>query len=316
MNAARRFGILLLILTCLLPRPGKVNAQGSADEQYFPETGHTVQGKFLRFYRNTSDPALVYGFPITEQFTSRDGRVVQYFERARFELKDGWAGNETVQLAPVGQASYEAGSPKFDIDNPAACKSFQTGYQVCLAFLPFYLSHGGEAQFGKPISPFEIHENLIVQYFERARFEWRADRPEGQRVVLTDLGRLYFNQLGEDQAQLRPTRPLDATISAILVLHARAFVKYAITQSSGQQTVSILVQSQTNEPVANAKGMATVHFTDNHTEQYYFTTNPSGLGSFTFNFENQSIGKLVPIEILVTYQGLAAKTTTSFRIWY
>ena len=28
------------------------------------------------------------------------------------------------------------------------------------------------------ISPFEFHENLIVQYFEKARFEWRADRPE------------------------------------------------------------------------------------------------------------------------------------------
>jgi hypothetical protein len=222
----------------------------------------------------------------------------------------------TVRLTPLGLAAYKTGSPRLDINNPAACKSFQTGYQVCFAFLDFYQAHGGENQFGKPISPFEFHENLIVQYFENARFEWRADRPEGQRVVLTNLGQLYFSQLGENQAQLRPIRSLDATISSILSIHARAFVKHAITQSTGQQTVYIIVQSQTNQPVANANGMATIHFTDNHTQEYFFTTNSTGLGSFTFNFENQAAGKLVPIEIIVTYQGLAARTTTSFRIWY
>jgi hypothetical protein len=134
--------------------------------------------------------------------------------------------------------------------------------------------------------------------------------------LLSDLGRLYFNRLREDQLQLRPMRLLEATISSVLSLHARAFVKNAITQSSGQQTVYVVVQSQTNQPVAGANGMATVHFTDQHTEEYYFTTNSSGLGSFSFNFEDQAAGKLIPIEIIVTYQGLGARTTTSFRIWY
>ena len=310
MNASQRFGTLFVILTLLVLPRGKVFAQAPGSEQYFPETGHTVKGDFLNFYRNTPDPELVYGMPITEQFTSRDGKVVQYFEHARFEL------NGSVRTTPLGQATYEPGSPKLDINNPAACKSFQTGYQVCFAFLEYYQAHGGEKQFGKPISPFEFHENLIVQYFENARFEWRADRPEGQRVILTDLGRLFFNRLGEDQMQLRPIRLLDATISSILSMRARAFVEHAITQSNGQQTVHVIVQSQTNQPVANANGMATIHFTDNHAEEYFFTTNSSGLGSFTFNFEKQAAGKLVPIEIIVTYQGLAARTTASFRVWY
>jgi hypothetical protein len=309
MNELRRLGILLVLLSLFtLPR-GMGHAQAPESEQYFPETGHTVKGEFLRFYRNAADPQLIYGLPITEQFTSRDGKTVQYFEHARLEL------NGSVQLTPLGQATYEPGNP-IDINNPAACKTFQTRYPVCFAFLDFYQDHGGPAQFGSPISPFEIHENLIVQYFEKARFEWRADRPEGQRVVLSDLGRLYFNRLGEDQAQLRPIRPLDATISSILSIHARAFVKYAITQSSGQQTVYVLVQSQTGQPVAGANGMATIHFTDDRTEEYFFTTNSSGLGSFSFNFENQAAGNLVPVEIVVTYQGRADKTTTSFRIWY
>ncbi|MGE5377734.1 MAG: carboxypeptidase-like regulatory domain-containing protein [Bacteroidota bacterium] len=316
MNAIRRFWILLLALVFLLEPLGVANAQSSEEEKYFPETGHTVKGDFLRFYRKAADPGLLYGSPITEQFTSRDGRVVQYFQRARFELHPGLAGSASVQLTPLGQAAYEPGGPKLDINNPSACKSFDTGFQVCFAFLDFYEANGGTSQFGKPISPFEFHDNLIVQYFEKARFEWRADRPEGQRVVLTDLGRTYFDRLGEDQAQLRPIRPLDATINPVLSIHARAFVKYAITRSSGQQSVYILVQNQTNQPVSGANGKATIQLSNGQVTEYYFTTNAAGLGAVPFNFEDLKGGELIPVEILVTYQGLATQTSTSFRVWY
>lgn len=312
MNAAGRLTSLTLLLLLLFPLTGRAAAQVQDGVEYFPETGHQVKGSFLQFYRNTANPELVYGFPITEQFTSRDGQVVQYFERARFEL----AGDGSVRLTPLGRAMYEPGSPKLDINNPSACRIFQTGYQVCFAFLDFYDSHNGPSQFGNPISPFEFHENLIVQYFEKARFEWRADRPEGQRVVVTSLGRAYFDRLGEDQALLRPVRTLDATISPVLSIHSRAFVRHAITPASGQQTVYVLVQSQTHQPVSGANGRATIRFSDGGTAEFYFTTNASGLGSFTFPFEDQKKGELIPIEILILYQGLSAKTTTSYRAWY
>jgi hypothetical protein len=150
----------------------------------------------------------------------------------------------------------------------------------------------------------------------RARFEWRADRPEGERVVLTDLGRLYFDRQQEDPARLRPVRPLDATINSILSIQARAFVIDAITLPNGQQTVHVYVQSQTHQPVSNANGKATIHFPNGQVEEYFFSTNPMGLGSFTFDFEDQLQGELVQIDILVTYQGLASRTRTSYRIWY
>ena len=314
MNAVQRFKIILLALIVLLAPGGEAMAQTPDESLYFPETGHIVKGEFLRFYQNTANPELVYGFPISEQFTSRDGRLVQYFQRARLEA--GASGNSQVQLTSLGQAAYESGGQKLNINNPAACKTFQTGYPVCFAFLDFYEANGGVAQFGNPISPFEFHENLIVQYFDKARFEWRADRPEGERVVLTDLGRVYFDRLGEDQAQLRPIRPLDATISPILTIHAHAFVKDSITRSSGQQTVHVLVQSQTNQPVSNVNGKVTIYFPNQQTADYYFTTNASGLGSVTFNFEDQKRGELIPIGVLVTYRGLSARTTTSYRIWF
>ena len=316
MNAIRRFAVLFLIPILLLATGGTASAQSSGDVQYFPETGHNVRGEFLRFFKSAPDPLLVFGYPITEELRSTGGRMVQYFQRARFELSPNLPENQRVQLTPLGQATYQSGSQQLNIDNPSACQLFSTGFRVCFAFLDFYKANDGAAQFGNPISPFEFHDNLIVQYFEKARFEWRADRPEGQRVVLTDLGRIYFDQLAEDQAYLKPIKPINATIDNILSINVRAFVSKAITLSSGRQIVYVIVQSQTHQAVSNANGKATVHFSDGRTEDYYFTTNAAGLGSIVFNFADQKQGELVPIDIVVAYEGLSATTTTSFRIWF
>ena len=149
-----------------------------------------------------------------------------------------------IQVTSIGKAAYEPGG-QLDINNSSGCQLFRSGYRVCFAFLDFYRANGAGAQFGNPISPFEYRENLIVQYFEKARFEWRADRPEGQRVVITDLGRTYFDLLDEDPAQLKSVNPLDATINPVLSLKVRAYVLSSVMLSSGQQTVYVVVQSQT-----------------------------------------------------------------------
>ena len=314
MKAIWRLAALFLVLATLLTQWGSANAQ-SADVQYFPETGHHVKGDFLRFYKSASDPQLVFGYPITEQMTSKDGKTVQYFQRARFELRTDLPEDQRVQLTSVGEALYQP-SNQLKLGNTAGCDLFATGYSVCFAFLDFYRANGGAGQFGNPISPFEFHENLIVQYFEKARFEWRADRPEDQRVVLTDLGRLYFDQLGEDPAQLKPVEPLDATINAVLSIRVRAFVLKPLTRTTGQQTVYVIVQSQTLQAISNATGKVTISWPDGRTEDYFFTTSSSGLGTVTFNFTDQKPGELVPIDIVVVYQGLGGTTRTSFRVWF
>lgn len=314
MKAVRWLVGQFVAIAILLASWGSVQAQ-SADIQYFPETGHNVRGDFLQFYESVKNPTLVFGYPLTEQISSKDGKAVQYFQRARFELRAELAEGQRVQLTTLGRYSYNPGG-QLNIDNSSGCQLFITGFRVCFAFLDFYKANGGTIQFGNPISPFEFHDQLIVQYFELARFEWRADRPEGQRVVITDLGRTYFDQLGEDPAHLKPVQPLDATINPVLSIKVRAFVMKPIMLPSGQQTIYVIVQSQTLQAISDATGRATVHWPDGRTEEYFFTTNSSGLGSISFNFKKQKQGELVPIEIAVTYQGLAATTRTSFRIWF
>lgn len=314
MRATGRFIISFLALTILLTFVGSTRAQ-SADVQYFPETGHNLKGNFLQFYKNARDSKLVYGYPITEQITSKDSKTVQYFQRARFELITDNFGNPRVQLTAIGQAAYQPGG-QLNINNSSGCQRFSTGYSVCFTFLDFYRANDGATQFGNPISPFEYRENLIVQYFENARFEWRADRPEGQRVALTDLGRIYFDLIGEDPIYLKSVSPVDATINPVLSLRVRAYVLKSIVLSSGDQTVYVVVQSQTLQAVPNAAGKATLRWPNSQAEDYYFNTNSAGIGSFKFKFSDQKQGELVPIDILVTYQGLVGKTSTSFRIWY
>jgi hypothetical protein len=254
---------------------------------------------------------LVYGYPITEQMISKDGKTVQYFQRARFELTNA----QTLQLSPLGKLTYQPKSP-MTINNPNACQVYPTGFPVCLTFLDFYKANGGPNQFGNPISPFESSDGLIVQYFEGARFEWRADRPADQRVVISDLGRIYFDQLKEDPAQLKPIEQPDATINPVLSLKVRAFVLKAVTLKSGQQTVYIIVQNQISKAVANATGKALIKFPDGTNQEIAFTTNASGIAQISFNFQDQKSGELVPIEISVTYQSITGSTKTSFRIWF
>jgi len=310
MKAVRRFSILFIALAVLLAPWGTAQAQ-SSDVQYFPQTGHNVRGTFLQFYKAAKDPTLVYGYPITEQMTSKDGKTVQYFQRARFELSN----NQIVQLTALGRITYQAQTPLVT-NNTNGCELFPTGYRVCYTFLDFYKANGGAGQFGNPISSFESHEGMIVQYFEGARFEWHADRPAGQWVVISDLGRIYFDQLKEDPAYLKPVTPTDATINPVLSLNARAFVLKAVTLKSGDQTVYVIVQNQTSQAVTNATGKAVVHLSGGKTQELVFSTDSSGIAKVSFDFADQTPGELISIDITVSYQGLTSTTTTSFRVWF
>ena len=300
-----------MVILALCLRGWRSAQAQSTDLQFFAETGHSVQGPFLKFYKSAKDPLLFYGYPITEQMTSRDGKKVQYFQRARFEL----VNNQSIQLTALGALTYQRNNP-LTINNPNACQVYPTGYPVCLTFLDFYKANGGPAQFGNPISPFESSDGLIVQYFEAARFEWRADRPVQQRVVISDLGRIYFDQLKEDPAQLRPIDQPNATINPVLSLKVRAFVLKAVTLQSGQQTIYVVVQDQIAKPVSGATGKALVKLPDGTSQEFSFTTGSFGIAQITFNFKDQKSGELVPIEISVNYQSISGSTKTSFRIWF
>ena len=299
--------VILLGLLAVAP----AHAQQGADFKFFNQTGHNVQGVFWQYYSSLFDAETTLGYPITEEFTNKENILVQYFQRARLELVGG-----QVKLSPLGALSYQSGV-QLKINNAMACRAYNTGFSVCYAFLEFFDANGDLGFFGYPISPFEFQDNLIVQYFQNGRMEWRPSNPEGQRVVMGDLGSSYFYTAGEDTGLLDPVAPLnDRTKTEVVSLNVRAFPWKAVTYSTDNQMIFVVVQDQTLQAVKGATGQAKVTWTDGSVVMLSIVTGDSGISTLSLPVVNQTYGGLVTVDVQVTHGKLGGHTTTSFRIWY
>lgn len=297
---------------------GKALAQNS-EGQYFPETGHWVTDPFLEKYFSISNPQLIFGNPITEAFNDQlSGLLVQYFENVRFEFHPNAPPELQVQTSYLGEYLYIPGNPLPIPSNYPACKRFeQTDHQVCYAFLDFFNNYGGVSQFGYPISDFELHEGRIVQHFQRARFEWHPENSRGNWVVLTELGRRYFDLIGEDPARLQPSQVGNSPRQPI-ELQAHAFVRYPTVPHTGsQQIVYVIVQDHTMEAVSGANvnfilqlpGEKPVNYImENSNEHGISVSQPIPI--FASNYGRADIW------VTVNYRTLTKKTRTSFQIWW
>lgn len=83
-----------------VPKPSDPNVR------YFSATGHTLSGKFLTFWK-TYGELDIFGYPISEQI-SEGGHQVQYFERAKLELRVSSSSNVLqVHMAPLGAQLWQ-----------------------------------------------------------------------------------------------------------------------------------------------------------------------------------------------------------------
>ncbi|NJN19437.1 MAG: hypothetical protein HC822_25910, partial [Oscillochloris sp.] len=201
-----RSGLVLLLVIGLLgflpPAPSQAQSK-----LYFPQTGHFLGGAFRSFWERNGGVA-IFGYPITEEFyQNRDGRVAQYFERARFEL-DVVGNVAFVNLGLIGREYLNVrglGFPPVANPNQSGVRYFpETGHTLRGAFRTFWERNGGLAIFGFPLSEEETQvlddgRNYRVQYFERARFEL-----VGSNVRLGLLGSFLA------PCQLRPGLPSNA----------------------------------------------------------------------------------------------------------
>jgi hypothetical protein len=198
-----------LIWACLLAGlPSRVLAQ-QADCRTFTETGNTVCGKFLAYWDGHGGLAQ-QGFPISgelQEVSPTDGKsyTVQYFERAVFELHPENAAPNDLLLSLLGvflyQSRYPSGAPGQQANNDAGSVLFnETGKRVGGRFLDYWQNHGGLAQQGFPISDefMEISsldgKTYLVQYFERAVFEYHPEQQPEYQVLLSQLGTFRYHE--------------------------------------------------------------------------------------------------------------------------
>ncbi len=298
---------------------GTAQAQQGTGSQYFADTGHHVSGEFLYYYQSVPNANVIFGYPITEQFTDEvSGRLIQYFERVRFEYQPERAAGQRVQLSPLGDyVQQRAGtSASLDVYTPVGCRFYAaSGYSVCYAFLEYFDKNGGEAIFGMPKSSFVFYNGRIVQYFERARMEWYPEYPEGQRVVLAELGKIYFDLVPEDPTLLQAVKP-DNYQGGVLSINARVFTWKAVTQLNDEQTVYVVVQDQTLSPVQGATVIVTVEWVNGGSQSIAQSTNAFGVVTVPLLVQSQPHGSLINVRVEVLYSGgLSSTALTSFRVW-
>jgi hypothetical protein len=289
-------------------------AQSGEAEHYFTETGHWVRGEFWQFYQQAENAKTLYGFPITDAFTDEFGNTVQYFQRARFEQRPG----SPVTLSPLGNHTYLPGSLiAINPVSPACRQDAGWAHPVCFAFLEYFDANGGEALFGKPISPLELHgEERVMQYFENVRLEWHPENPSGLQVRPGDLGYIYFRLVNEDPERLRTQTPPRGITLQVLKLRAYAFTEQAVVPNNGQQTVFVTVFDQNMEPVPGAQVFASLAYQSGKTENLpRVITSEKGFAAIQFSASGQP-RDTVTVTVTVNYLQVSASTQTSFRIWY
>lgn len=315
MKLKRALSLLVMLGLAFSVAPlGVALAQQGQGERYFDETGHRVSGEFYQYFSSFEQPEFVFGYPITEAFTDpQSGRLVQYFQRARFELYPERAPGERVQPTALGSLLYSPG-PALNLANRFSCRTFsQTGYSVCYAFLEFFDKYGGESVFGYPISGFEIYNGRIVQYFERARFEWYPELQEGQKVVLANLGRIYFDQVGEDPALLKPV--VDNLVPAnVLELKVRLYTWKSVVRPQDEQRIYVVLQDQALRPIPDVEGLVTIHWAG-APQTVRFRTDRDGVAILPVMVPNQRFGRAVAVTADVVFGNFSSRATTSFRIW-
>ena len=200
-----------------------VERAAPANGQCFRETNHCVQGRFLEYWRShgldLGEPGVsereslaLFGYPISDEFEQRleDGKVyrVQYFERARMEHHPEHADPRyQVLLGQFGRQILAAvpgapTAPARPADGTRYSRYFvETRHNAAGRFLAYWELNGGLAVFGYPLSE-EFEERLedgrvyLVQYFERARFEYHPENPVPYDVELGQFGRAILGPTG------------------------------------------------------------------------------------------------------------------------
>ncbi|HEX5689214.1 MAG TPA: DPP IV N-terminal domain-containing protein [Roseiflexaceae bacterium] len=192
----------------------------AAEERCFPETGYCIGGRFREYWEQNGGLP-VFGYPIgpAHDETNRDSGqnyLTQWFERNRFELHPengapydvllGRLSDDRLRLMGVDWQTQ----PREDGPQPGCLWFEQTGHNVCnqsggLGFQSFWQSHGlldtrldgygrSLALFGLPITAATEQVSptdgrvYMIQWFERARFEWHPDEPDTYKVLLGLLG--------------------------------------------------------------------------------------------------------------------------------
>ena len=190
---------------------------------YVPETGHTVWGTLLDYWRATG-AAAVYGKPISEPFVDGEGYWSQAFENGifRFIPEEVWTVDPFVRLRPIapqalsrrldtfradGRRGAGGGDPRGSAWRPLNPDGRTvrrltddggrfvpaTGHAIQGEALAWYDLHEGQYYLGNPLSEPVRERGTTVQWYEGGLL-----RTDEEGTSLLPLGSEMASSLGID----------------------------------------------------------------------------------------------------------------------
>ena len=184
-------------------QPGVAPESNNQYRRFYPETGHVLSYAFLNYY-DANGGLDIFGYPITE-FMIENGRIVQYFQRAKMEWHPELSGDQRVQLGDLGLFHFQGGGFEPSLRSPAQpispvtlspvslrARAFvkqpitgRTGLQTVFVFVT--------DQAGQPIVGANV--TFVVRSLEGERtIGMPATDARGNAVVTFDIGNLAPGQ--------------------------------------------------------------------------------------------------------------------------
>lgn len=181
---------------------------------YIPSTGHSIDGVFLSYWRANGGVS-AFGNPISAELTV-NGRIVQYYEYARFEYWPEDADGNVVHLGKIGeelrpQLVIRQGSAA--VANGAVAEMARiarawlpvtgaavsaeetdsfvyveaTGHTISNGFKSFWEATGGASYLGNPLTEEYVLGENTYQVFERGQLAWNKDSDPWMVAVGNEL---------------------------------------------------------------------------------------------------------------------------------
>jgi hypothetical protein len=294
---------LVVILVIVMPIRAMVrDIRDSAD-------GYTIDSRFSPYFKLHGGEE-IFGDPISEAFIEVEtGKIVQYFENARLELEPGVSGGMEVKTSSLGMMLGKWEAPlNYDGEVPGCHFYHETGHQVCHAFLDYYEENGGPETFGYPISELKLEDGRMVQYFQWFRLDWFPEE-EAFTVQPGPVGSMHLSEASP--SNFKPDSIETSEVQELIVVSS---VENASMNTSGEQTVYLLVRDQDQEAIEGAAATLIAHFSDGDRMIVMPLTDQNGRSQVSFTFENQPRGHTISLEITVVYEGRTVQARESFMI--
>jgi len=310
-----RIGLILCAFP-ILAGPASAQAGG----RYYPETGHTLDARFISFF-DAHGGVEILGYPITDVFVDpENGYPIQYTENARLEqVRQG--ADATIRLPVLGEllggwdAPLASGQAAAGISS--GCRYYpESGHRICFAFLDYFEQHGGLEIFGYPISEFKFENGRVVQYFQRFRLDWHPEADQERQVQVAALGRMHFDAMGYDPNLLKSSPPRDMDQYRVLELRPLVSVWKPVAQASDTQRVFVVVRDQNLMPVQGVWVTLNVRLADRDRVLVMPPSDANGISQIELAFEDQRPGGMVTLEVLVSNGEIQVSTRDSFLIWW